>query len=85
MPVGGTLPERAERDSHMAEITTATPTTPMLLDVHRTAKSLGIGERKLWSLTNCREIRCVRIGRRVLYDPRDLTAYIDGQKRRGDE
>lgn len=35
------------------------------------AKVLGIGERKLWELTNRNEIPCVRIGRRVLY-PVDL-------------
>jgi hypothetical protein len=35
------------------------------------AKALGIGQRLLWSLTNCNEIPHVRLGKAVLY-PVDL-------------
>ncbi len=52
----------------------------LLLNARDTAKALSIGQRKLWELTNCREIPCVRIGRRVLYDPADLRAFIEKQK-----
>ncbi len=52
----------------------------LLLNTRDAAKALSIGLRKLWSLTDCGEIPCVRIGRRVLYDPRDLMTFIDGQK-----
>ncbi|MCA9125096.1 MAG: hypothetical protein KDB11_33200 [Planctomycetales bacterium] len=41
-------------------------------------------EKTLWSTTWPRgELPCVRIGRRVLYDPRDITAWIDKQKEGG--
>ncbi|MBL7141308.1 MAG: helix-turn-helix domain-containing protein [Planctomycetes bacterium] len=54
---------------------------PLLLNAKQTAAALGISPRKLWELTNRGEAPCVRIGRRVLYDPRDLAAWIDAQKR----
>ena len=45
------------------------------------AKALGISERTLWQYTKPRgPIPPVRIGGRVLYDPCDLTAWIDAQK-----
>ncbi len=52
----------------------------LLLNARDAAAALSIGQRKLWQLTIAKAIVCVRIGRRVLYDPRDLTAYIDRQK-----
>ena len=51
----------------------------LLMDAHDTAKALSISERKLWELMDKGEIPCVRIGRRVLYDPRALQRWIDGQ------
>ena len=53
----------------------------LLLNAKDTAEALSIGLRKLWELTNRGEIPCVRIGRRVLYDPQDLRAWIEQQKR----
>lgn len=55
----------------------------LLMDAHDTAEALAISERKLWELTDRGEIPCVRIGRRVLYDPRALVAWIDGQMQGG--
>lgn len=58
-------------------------TTPVaLLSVSQAAKSLGIGRRLLWSLTAGGELPAVRIGRRVLYDPADLAAFIDGHRQK---
>ena len=56
-----------------------------LLDVKAVSGRLGISERKLWELTNRGEVACVRIGRRVLYDPVDVEAFVQKQKgkRRG--
>ena len=54
---------------------------PLLLTPAQTARSLSIDPRKLWGLTNCRQIPCVRIGRRVLYGPEDLRAWIEQHKR----
>jgi len=52
----------------------------MLLNPKDAAKTLAISERKLWSLTNAKEIPHVRIGRAVRYSPDDLRAWIDEQK-----
>jgi predicted DNA-binding transcriptional regulator AlpA len=55
----------------------------LLLDAHDTAEALSISERKLWELTNQGDIPCVRIGRRVLYAPHALRAWIDSQYQSG--
>jgi len=60
------------------------PTTPApLLTARQTAEALAISPRKLWSLTAGGALKCVRIGRSVRYDRRDLIAFIDQQKREG--
>jgi hypothetical protein len=51
----------------------------LLLDARDTAVALSISERTLWGLTKKGEIPCVRILRRVLYDPRALQVWIDGR------
>ena len=66
----------------MTNNTTTAPVRPLLVSARDAAKGLGISERKLWQLTSNGEILVVRIGRRVLYDPRDLQGWIDAQKRR---
>jgi excisionase family DNA binding protein len=55
----------------------------LLLSAREAAKSLRVSERTLWALTQPRgPIPFVRVGRRgIRYDPRDLVAWIDGQKR----
>ena len=58
-------------------------TEPLLLRVPEAAKVLAISPRKLWELTNCGDIPCVRIGRAVRYDPRDLRDWI-AHRRGGD-
>jgi predicted DNA-binding transcriptional regulator AlpA len=55
-------------------------TMPMLVDARSAAKLLSISERSLWSLSNRGDLPSVRIGRRRLYDRRDLTAFIDRHK-----
>lgn len=52
-----------------------------LWTVHETADLLHISERTLWALTNQGAIPCVRIGRAVRYDPRDIEAWLARQKR----
>jgi len=51
-----------------------------LLTARDAAKFLAISPRKLWQLTNCGDIPCVRIGRAVRYDPFDLRRWIDARK-----
>ena len=61
---------------------TAPPNLKMLLPADEAAESLSICPKTLWNHTEPRgTIPCVRIGTRVLYDPLDLRAWIDGQKR----
>lgn len=62
--------------------TTEKPTA-LLLGARDTAKALSISERLLWTYTHDGEIPCLRVGRRVLYDPRDLRDWIDRQKVKG--
>ena len=59
---------------------TATATAPLLLRSREAAEALSISERTLWDLTKCGEIACIRIGRAVRYDPRDLLAFIERKK-----
>ncbi len=56
-------------------------TPKLLLSAREAAKSLSICEKTLWTHTKPRgTVPCVKIGTRVLYDPRDLAAWIDSQK-----
>ncbi|MCG8407489.1 MAG: helix-turn-helix domain-containing protein [Phycisphaerales bacterium] len=54
----------------------------LLLRPDEAAKALAISPRKLWELTNCGEVPCIRIGRAVRYVPADLQAWIDRQAKR---
>ncbi len=56
--------------------------SPLLLKSRDAARLLAISERKLWELMNSGGVPCVRLGRAVRYDPRDLVRFIDAQKRR---
>ena len=61
--------------------TSSVPTAaPLLLKPREAAMALAVSPRKLWELTNTGELPCVRIGRAVRYDVRDLIAWIDKQK-----
>ncbi|QDU25887.1 Helix-turn-helix domain protein [Anatilimnocola aggregata] len=48
----------------------------LLLDARATARRLSISSRTLWTLTNSGQIPFVRVGRRVLYSPTALQAWI---------
>ena len=53
----------------------------LLLPARDAAAALSICEKTLLSMTYPRgDLRSVRIGRRVLYDQRDLLAFIDQMK-----
>lgn len=64
-----------------------TAAQPLVLRAPAAAKTLGIGTRKLWSLTNAGEIPHFRIGRAVCYRLADLDAWtirqVERQRRRG--
>lgn len=48
----------------------------LLVDPGEAARILSIGQRKLWSETNCGNIPCVRIGRAVRYSVEALRDWI---------
>lgn len=54
--------------------------SPLLVDARSAAKMLCVSERTLWSLSDRGQLASVRIGRRRLYDPRDLKAFVDRRK-----
>ncbi|RMF85050.1 MAG: DNA-binding protein [Planctomycetota bacterium] len=63
-----------------AETTTAADIAPRLaLRPKEAAKSLGIGERLLWSLTNRGEIPHVKLGKAVLYPIAELERWLSEQ------
>jgi len=65
--------------TNMKELTQ--PSTLRLLRPKEAAEMLAISPRKLWELTNCGRIPCLRIDRSVRYDPVDLRAWIQRAKR----
>ena len=58
------------------DTTTDATITPILVNSKQAAAALGIGERKLWELTNCGALPCVRIGRAVRYRVSDLNTWV---------
>lgn len=57
--------------------------TALLLDLHEVARALHVSERTAWGLVKAGDLPAVRIGRRLLFDPADLRAYIERQKTGG--
>jgi hypothetical protein len=55
----------------------------LLVTAKQAAAALSISERTLWAWTNRKIIACVKIGRSVRYDLRDLAAFIDRAKEGG--
>lgn len=57
-----------------------TPIPRLLLSRDEAALAIGLSVRELDDLTSPRgPIRCVRVGRRVLYSPDALRQWIDSQ------
>lgn len=56
------------------------PADALLVDAREAARMLSISTRTLWSLTDCGEIPCVRIGRSVRYSVEALRGWIDAQQ-----
>ena len=55
----------------------ATSAAPLLINSKEACAILGIGLRKLWSLTNCNAIPSRKIGVMVRYSPTELAAWIE--------
>lgn len=59
---------------------TESPAPRLLLTGRDAARALSVCEKTLWTLTQRGEIPCIKIGRAVRYDPRDLDAWIQRAK-----
>jgi hypothetical protein len=64
----------------MLDTPDAVPAVIMLMDARRAATALGVAPRTLWQLTKNGRVRCARIGRRTLYDPKDLEQFVESAK-----
>ena len=49
----------------------------LLLTIQEAAEALGISERKLWGMTDSRQIPHVRLGRCLRYPVRELEQWIN--------
>ena len=56
---------------------------PVAICAKEAARMLGIGQRKLWSLTNRGDIPRFRIGRSVRYSVPALVEWIDARTKGG--
>lgn len=52
----------------------------VLLSAKQAAESLGISQRKLWSLTNARAIASIKIGRAIRYSVDDLQSFVQAAR-----
>ena len=64
----------------IVELSNVAAVDPLLIDVRAAAKQLSISARSLWTLTRDGKIPCVRLGRRVLYSPKALEAWVTQQQ-----
>lgn len=60
-----------------------TPVTTLALRPKEAARALGIGERKLWAMTNAGELPHARIGRAVVYPVHELQRWLTEQTTAG--
>lgn len=56
-----------------------------LLSADQTGRLLGVTVRTLYTLSQRGELPCIKIGRSVRYDPRDIDQYIQRNKSTGKE
>jgi excisionase family DNA binding protein len=54
--------------------------SPTLWTLQETAASLRVSQRTLRRQVAARRIRCVRIGRRLLFDPADVSRFVAARK-----
>jgi excisionase family DNA binding protein len=56
-----------------------------LMTAGQTAEALCISPRTVWTLTREGALACIRIGRRVLYSPDDVRAFVDRCRKGGNK
>lgn len=62
------------------EITKTAPIEILLWDVHQTAEATGLSVQTIYTWVSQRRIPFVKVGRRTLFDPKDIKAWIESQK-----
>lgn len=73
-------PAGLARDAREAAMTESLPIAERLLTKRQSAARAAVCERTIGSLIASGKLRCVRIGRAVRIDPRDLEAFIERAK-----
>jgi len=68
------------RSIYLDPVEPAPESAPLLLSAPQAAKSLGICQKSLWSLTKRGEIKACRIGARCLYSRTALEEFICRQE-----
>ncbi|HET9327997.1 MAG TPA: helix-turn-helix domain-containing protein [Candidatus Eisenbacteria bacterium] len=56
------------------------PDSPGLWRLRETAAYLSISERQVRREVAAKRLRCVRIGRRLLFDPKDVSRFVAAAK-----
>lgn len=65
---------------------TAEPLAPMLVDEREARRLLGgLCAKTMYNLRSTGELRCVKIGSRIMYDVADLRRFIARRKGAGHE
>jgi predicted DNA-binding transcriptional regulator AlpA len=59
------------------------PALERLLNSRATAETIGIAERTLWALMKSGQIAHVRVGRRVMYRPEAIRAFVAAREQHG--
>lgn len=60
----------------------STPTTRLLWTPRYTSDAIGVCPKTLFNLTKDKRLPCVRIGRTVRYDPKDVADFIEKHKQK---
>jgi excisionase family DNA binding protein len=55
-----------------------------LWDLRAVARYLAVSERTVWTLAATGKLPCVRIGRRRLFDSRDIESFVQRRKLGGE-
>jgi hypothetical protein len=53
---------------------------PILISARQAARALAMCEKRIVTMTKAGDLPCIRNGRRILYDPDDLKAWVQRNK-----
>lgn len=81
---GGGMPNQKERACVLSTMANSTSVAERYLSVPEGARFMGISAWTLRELARKGEIKRIKIGRRVLFDRRDLIDFLESRKERQD-